>query len=58
MSASILGPANKKYVAEGSLFDWDRETVLVFGGIDPHTTYGVGKNTGKEIYRFESQLSF
>ncbi|XP_062526465.1 uncharacterized protein LOC101738452 isoform X2 [Bombyx mori] len=53
LSASILGPANKKYVAEGSLFDWDRETVLVFGGIDPHTTYGVGKNTGKEIYRFD-----
>ncbi|XP_030027173.1 uncharacterized protein LOC115445154 isoform X2 [Manduca sexta] len=53
LSTSILGPSNKKYIAEGSLFNWDRETVLVFGGIDPHTDYGVGRNTGKDIYRFD-----
>lgn len=52
LSTSILGPSNKNYIADGSLFNWDRETVLVFGGIDPHTTYGQGKNTGKDIYRF------
>ncbi|XP_075969781.1 uncharacterized protein LOC142972487 isoform X2 [Anticarsia gemmatalis] len=53
LSTSILGPSNKNYIAEGSLFNWDRETVLVFGGIDPHTTYGFGGNTGKYIYRFD-----
>ncbi|XP_068629664.1 uncharacterized protein [Battus philenor] len=53
LSTSILGPSNKKYFVEGSLFNWDRETVLVFGGTDPHTAYGVGRNTGKDIYRFD-----
>ncbi|CAH2073575.1 unnamed protein product, partial [Iphiclides podalirius] len=53
LSTSVLGPSNKSYIAEGSLFNWDRETVLVFGGIDPHTAYGVGRNTGKDIYRFD-----
>ncbi|CAB3242471.1 unnamed protein product [Arctia plantaginis] len=53
LSTSILGPSNKNYNAEGSLFNWDRETVLVFGGIDPHTTYGLGGNTGNYIYRFD-----
>nr|XP_032514162.1 uncharacterized protein LOC116767787 isoform X3 [Danaus plexippus plexippus] len=53
LSTSILGPSNKNYIAEGSLFNWDRETVLVFGGIDPHTSYGVAGNTGKDIYRFD-----
>lgn len=56
LSTSILGPSNKNYITEGSLFNWDRETVLVFGGIDPHTTYGIGKNTGKDIYRFSLSL--
>ncbi|XP_050667986.1 uncharacterized protein LOC126967523 isoform X3 [Leptidea sinapis] len=53
LSASILGPSNKKYIADGSLFNWDRETVLVFGGTDPHSPYGVAGNTGKDIYRFD-----
>ncbi|XP_026329412.1 uncharacterized protein LOC113237250 isoform X2 [Hyposmocoma kahamanoa] len=57
LSTSILGPSNKNYITEGSLFNWDRETVLVFGGIDPHTTYGIGKNTGKDIYRFDPVLN-
>lgn len=51
LSTSILGPSNKNYIAEGSLFNWDRETVLVFGGIDPHTPYGFSGNSGKYIYR-------
>ncbi|XP_045445718.1 uncharacterized protein LOC123653779 [Melitaea cinxia] len=49
LSTSILGPSNKNYLADGSLYNWDRETVLIFGGIDPHTAYGVAKNTGKDI---------
>ncbi|XP_045532147.1 uncharacterized protein LOC123719519 isoform X4 [Pieris brassicae] len=53
LSTSILGPSNKNYIVDGSLFNWDRETVLVFGGIDPHTPYGVAGNTGKDIYRFD-----
>ncbi|CAH2086267.1 unnamed protein product [Euphydryas editha] len=53
LSTSILGPSNKNYLADGSLYNWDRETVLIFGGIDPHTTYGVAKNTGKDIFRFD-----
>ncbi|CAH0406392.1 unnamed protein product [Chilo suppressalis] len=53
LSTSILGPSNKNYIADGSLFNWDKETVLVFGGIDPHTNYGLGRNTGKDIYRYD-----
>ncbi|XP_011308672.1 uncharacterized protein [Fopius arisanus] len=29
-------------------------TVLVFGGIDPHVEYGVRGNTGRDIYRYKS----
>ncbi|XP_038215291.1 uncharacterized protein LOC119834847 [Zerene cesonia] len=54
LSTSILGPSNKNYIIDGSLFNWDRETVLVFGGIDPHTSYGVTGNTGKDIYSISS----
>ncbi|KAM3963093.1 uncharacterized protein ACR2FA_002859 [Aphomia sociella] len=53
LSTSILGPSNKNYITEGSLFNWDRETVLVFGGVDPHSPYGAGRNTGKNIFRFD-----
>ncbi|XP_025837329.1 uncharacterized protein LOC108745208 isoform X2 [Agrilus planipennis] len=35
-----------------SLLIPDKEAVLVFGGIDPHKTYGEGKNTGKDVYRY------
>lgn len=51
LSTSVLGPSNKNYIADGSLFNWDRETVLVFGGIDPHMPYGIGRNTGKDMFR-------
>ncbi|XP_052757570.1 uncharacterized protein LOC113517602 isoform X1 [Galleria mellonella] len=57
LSTSILGPSNKNYITEGSLFNWDRETVLVFGGIDPHNAYGAGRNTGKSIYRYDPVLN-
>lgn len=45
-------PTNHKFLAKGSLFSNDRESVLVFGGLDPHTSYGVNRNTGKDIYRY------
>ncbi|XP_050345745.1 uncharacterized protein LOC126770390 [Nymphalis io] len=57
LSTSNLGPSNKNYLAEGSLFNWDRETVLVFGGIDPHTSYGIARNTGKDIFRFDPVIN-
>lgn len=31
---------------------YEEETVLVFGGIDPHVEYGLPGNTGKDIYRY------
>lgn len=51
ISVSMLGPESE-YLSENSLFFSDRESILIFGGIDPHDTYGVGKNTGKFIYRW------
>ena len=30
----------------------DKEAILVFGGIDPNTDFGVGYNTGKNIFRY------
>nr|XP_023018605.1 uncharacterized protein LOC111507520 isoform X1 [Leptinotarsa decemlineata] len=35
-----------------SLFQKNRETVLVIGGIDPHSDYGAGRNTGKDIFQY------
>lgn len=52
LSSSALAPYKKSYLTEMSLFLAERETVLVFGGIDPHTAYGVGRNTGKDVYRY------
>ncbi|XP_076380872.1 uncharacterized protein LOC117220794 isoform X3 [Megalopta genalis] len=42
------------YFYEESLYFPDRESVLVFGGVDPHDDYGRGGNTGRAIYRFKS----
>lgn len=50
MSISMLG-SQKEYISERSLFLPDRESVIVFGGIDPHNTLGLGRNTGKDICR-------
>ena len=47
-----FGLERKSYLQKGSLFFADRETVLVFGGIDPHSPYGVGHNKGLNIYRY------
>lgn len=41
-----------KLLGEISLFQKNRETVLVFGGRDPHKTYGVGRNTSKDVFRY------
>lgn len=41
------------YFFDNSLFFPDRESVLVFGGVDPHEEYGRPGNTGKDIYRFK-----
>lgn len=48
----MLCPERKQYLSENSLFLQDRETILVFGGVDPHVSYGSGKNTGKEVFRY------
>lgn len=37
-----------------SFFQKDQETVLVLGGVDPYNDYGVGRNTGKDIYRYSA----
>lgn len=30
----------------------DKETILVFGGINPNINFGVGCNTGKNIFMY------
>lgn len=42
----------KNYFHTKSLFFANREAVLVFGGIDPQVMYGVEKNTGRNIFRY------
>ncbi|XP_078044683.1 uncharacterized protein LOC144474074 [Augochlora pura] len=42
------------YYFDESLYFPDRESVLVFGGVDPHDDYGRGGNTGRAMYRFKS----
>lgn len=42
-------------MAEGSLFTFDRETILVFGGVDPQMQYGKQRNTGKDVYQYSSE---
>lgn len=32
-----------------------RETVLIFGGTDPYSNYGVGRNTGLDIFQYISE---
>lgn len=53
MSNSLLGPNVDSYFLDNSLFYPDRESILVFGGVDPHEGYGHPGNTGKDIYRFK-----
>ncbi|XP_054006973.1 uncharacterized protein LOC128891506 [Hylaeus anthracinus] len=53
ISSSILGSNADGYFYDDSLFFPDRESILVFGGVDPHEEYGRAGNTGKDIYRFK-----
>ncbi|KAK2583127.1 hypothetical protein KPH14_009152 [Odynerus spinipes] len=53
LSNSLLGPNIDSYFLDNSLFYPDRESVLVFGGVDPHEEYGNPGNSGKDIYRFK-----
>ncbi|XP_076182991.1 uncharacterized protein LOC143154856 [Ptiloglossa arizonensis] len=53
ISSSMLGSNAAGYFFEESLFFPDRESILVFGGVDPHEEYGRAGNTGKNIYRFK-----
>lgn len=39
-------------MAQGTLFAFDRETVLIFGGVDPHSQYGKKRNNGKDVYQY------
>ncbi|XP_044754523.1 uncharacterized protein LOC123313627 [Coccinella septempunctata] len=52
ISKSALGPENKIYITDTSLFFAERESILTFGGLDPHASFGTGRNTGKEIFRY------
>nr|XP_022918626.1 uncharacterized protein LOC111427625 isoform X3 [Onthophagus taurus] len=47
-----LLPRQERYLDSTSLFLAERESVMVFGGIDPHSGYGSGRNTGKDIFRY------
>ncbi|KAK9732272.1 Kelch motif [Popillia japonica] len=51
ISSSIIQPRGQ-YFETSSLFLAERESVMVFGGIDPHSGYGAGRNTGKDIFRY------
>ncbi|KAJ8967802.1 hypothetical protein NQ317_013590 [Molorchus minor] len=52
ISRTLLSPVRKQLLSDTSLFQKDRETVLVLGGIDIHSDYGTGKNTGRNIFRY------
>ncbi|XP_017778124.1 PREDICTED: uncharacterized protein LOC108563839 [Nicrophorus vespilloides] len=47
-----LNVKRKEYLTETSLYYLEHESVLVFGGINVHNKYGIGRNTGKDIYRY------
>ncbi|XP_043787863.1 uncharacterized protein LOC122712356 [Apis laboriosa] len=53
ISDSMIATNDAGYFFDNSLFFPDRESVLVFGGVDPHEEYGRPGNTGKDIYRFK-----
>lgn len=53
ISNSIIASNEDRYFLNNSLFFPDRESILVFGGVDPHEEYGLSGNTGKDIYRFK-----
>ncbi|XP_064210726.1 uncharacterized protein LOC660622 isoform X1 [Tribolium castaneum] len=52
LSTSFLSPQPKKLLVESTLFQAERETILVFGGINPYANYGEPRNTGNNIFRY------
>ncbi|XP_015434239.1 PREDICTED: uncharacterized protein LOC107190037 [Dufourea novaeangliae] len=55
ISNSMLGSNVDSYFFDNSLYFRDRESILVFGGVDPHEEYGRAGNNGKAIYRFKPE---
>ncbi|KAK1133722.1 hypothetical protein K0M31_011516 [Melipona bicolor] len=53
ISNSIIATNEDDYFFDNSLFFPDRESILVFGGVDSHEEYGRPGNTGKDIRRFK-----
>ncbi|XP_017788462.1 PREDICTED: LOW QUALITY PROTEIN: uncharacterized protein LOC108571007 [Habropoda laboriosa] len=53
ISSSMIASNANSYFLDSSLYFPDRESILVFGGVDPHEEYGRIGNTGKNIYRFK-----
>ncbi|CAK9823145.1 unnamed protein product [Anthophora retusa] len=53
ISNSMIASNADSYFLDNSLYFPDRESILVFGGVDPHEEYGRIGNTGKNIYRFK-----
>ncbi|XP_014606713.1 PREDICTED: uncharacterized protein LOC106788191 [Polistes canadensis] len=53
LSNSLLGSNIDGCFLDNSLFYPDRESILIFGGVDPHEEYGHPGATGKDIYRFK-----
>ncbi|CAH2006207.1 unnamed protein product [Acanthoscelides obtectus] len=51
-SENMFCPTRKKLLLASSLFNEAVESVLIFGGVDPHHDYGEGSNTGKDIFRY------
>ncbi|KAG5900489.1 hypothetical protein JTB14_010900 [Gonioctena quinquepunctata] len=51
------GTVKRDLLVENSLIQKNRETVLVFGGIDPHSNYGSGRNTGKDVFQYVSNAN-
>ncbi|KOX71326.1 Beta-scruin [Melipona quadrifasciata] len=53
ISNSIIATNEDDYFFDNSLFFPDRESILVFGGVNSHEEYGRPGNTGKDIRRFK-----
>ncbi|GLV32430.1 uncharacterized protein CBL_00861 [Carabus blaptoides fortunei] len=51
-NVTILSPHKNKFLSDGSLFSYDRESVIIFGGLDANSAFGTKGNTAKDIYRY------
>ncbi|VEN64342.1 unnamed protein product [Callosobruchus maculatus] len=51
-SENMFCPTKRRFLLASSLFNQAVESILVFGGVDPHIDYGEGSNTGKDIFRY------